>query len=157
MAALKFLNLLTISTLAILACSFTASPVNALAGSGHHNVGRLPIRGHDSIAKRKRDTSSKRCKPRSVSSAEASTTVPAPETTSLAAVTTTKAAASTTKAAATTTAKPHTTSSASHAVATTSAASSSSSSGSNGSGKGGLAWPNGNQSYLKNFKTSKVN
>ncbi|THH17619.1 hypothetical protein EW146_g3219 [Bondarzewia mesenterica] len=140
MAAFNFLNLLTISTLAIFASSFSATPVNAIASPDHHHLGRSLARGHDSIAKRKRDTSSKRCKTRS------STLAPAPSTT---------AVASSIKVVTTPTAQPKATSSSSSstAVATTSA----SSSGSTGSGKGGLAWPNGDEPSLKNFKTSKVN
>lgn len=65
MAALKLLNLLALSSIAILAVSFGSTPVAALSVSQNH-VARRSGPGHEAIAKKKRDTkASKRCKPRS--------------------------------------------------------------------------------------------
>jgi hypothetical protein len=75
MAATKLLNLLALSSLAILACSFGQTQVNALS-SGSHVVARHAFRGHNSVAKRKRG-SSKRCKSRPTSSAPPAQTPPA--------------------------------------------------------------------------------
>lgn len=66
MALPKLVHLLALSSLAILACSFLASPVNAMSIDTHNYVRR----DHAVIAK-KRSTaasSNKRCKPRPASS-----------------------------------------------------------------------------------------
>jgi len=145
MAPIKLLNLLAISSLAILACTFGATPANALA-TEHHQFARHAVYGHDGIARRKRDNAaSKRCKARPSSSAPSSST-----SSYVAPSSTVKA----TKAAPTTLAPSYQkVSSSSAAPASTSAASS----GNTGSGKVGLAWPNGDDSSLKNYKTDKVN
>jgi hypothetical protein len=60
--AAKLLNVLALSSLAIIACSFAAAPANALSVDSH-NVVRHVLRSHDAIARRKR-ASGKRCKNR---------------------------------------------------------------------------------------------
>ncbi|KAJ3729037.1 glycosyl hydrolase catalytic core-domain-containing protein [Lentinula guzmanii] len=141
----KILNLLALASLAVMACSFGAEPVNALSDSHHARDG---LRGHDALAKRKRSVNEKRCKVRSTpaDSATASSTssssadyTPAPTTTS----TWSDSSSSSTWS-----------STSSSAPAASSSASSSSSS--SGSGKGCLAWPNGDQSYLGDYKTDKT-
>ncbi|KAJ3778397.1 glycosyl hydrolase catalytic core-domain-containing protein [Lentinula raphanica] len=136
----KILNLLALTTLAIIASSFSAEPVNALSTSHHARDG---LRGHDAVAKRKRSVHAKRCKARSApaesatpSSSSSEDDAPAPTTTTWSDSTTW-------------------TSTSSSAAAATSTATSSSSS-SSGSGKGCLAWPNGEQSYLGDYKTDKT-
>ncbi|KAJ3811815.1 glycosyl hydrolase catalytic core-domain-containing protein [Lentinula lateritia] len=143
----KLLNLLALTSLAIMACSFGAEPVNALSNTHHVRDG---LRGHDALAKRKRSVNGKRCKVRSApadsstasstdsSSVESSSTdyTPAPITTS------TWSDSSSSTWSSTSTSAP--------------AATSSASSSSSGSGKGCLAWPNGDQSYLGDYKTDKT-
>lgn len=64
MAALRLLNLLAVTSLAILACSFNAVPANALSFQSSHDA-HPQIRAHNAILKKKRTNSnSKRCKPR---------------------------------------------------------------------------------------------
>jgi hypothetical protein len=72
MTGIRLLNLLAVSSLAIMACSFGATPVNALSSDLHH-VSRHMARGHDALAMRKRSSrsGSKRCKPRPSSLAPA--------------------------------------------------------------------------------------
>ncbi|TFK43346.1 glycosyl hydrolase catalytic core-domain-containing protein [Crucibulum laeve] len=146
MAVAKLLNLFAVSSLAILACSFGSTPVNALSIESNHHLARHAARGHGVIAaKKKRASTSKRCKPRPSSSVVVATP---PKTTSAASA---SAPASTPKTTA-------------PAPATTSKAASSGNSGSNTGGntntnpgaKVGLAWPNGDDSSLRNFKTNKV-
>ncbi|KAI0069007.1 hypothetical protein BV25DRAFT_1910727 [Artomyces pyxidatus] len=136
MAAFKFLNLFAISTLAILATSFNASPVNALA-TDNHAVGRSVNHAHAALAKKKRDTSSKRCKPRTTSLAATTTHSVAPTTT----------AKPPTSAAPKSTEKPTTT----KAVATSAAPPPPPPPPSGG--KVGLGWSNGEMNSLANFKT----
>jgi len=59
MAALKLLNLLALASLALLACSFNASPANALSLESHGI--RRASRSHSAILKKKRQT---RCRNR---------------------------------------------------------------------------------------------
>ncbi|KAI0829448.1 glycosyl hydrolase catalytic core-domain-containing protein [Trametes gibbosa] len=151
--ASKLLNLVALSSLAIMACTFGAQPANALSHAHiNHNINRHLA--HTPIAKKKRDT--KRCKARpSTSSAAPSTT---PQTSSVkpqAAVASSKAPApaTTTKAA---------------PPATTTQASSGGNSGSSGTGAAGNskfgqrgskvcnAWGNGNDPSLAQFKTEHV-
>lgn len=76
--AAKLLNLLALSSLAILACSWGPTATNALSVDTPHNIA---ARRHDVIAKKKRATTARRCKPRPVSSlspAAKPTTTPAP-------------------------------------------------------------------------------
>ncbi|EIW61711.1 uncharacterized protein TRAVEDRAFT_27227 [Trametes versicolor FP-101664 SS1] len=150
--ASKLLNLVALSSLAIMACSFGATPANALSHAHMQQLNNRHLGHAASLPKKKRDT--KRCKarPSTTSSAAPSTT---PHTSSVkaqaAAVTTTKApaATTTTKAAAPAT--------------TTKASSGSSGSGAAGSGKFGqkgskicVAWGDGNDASLAQFKTSHV-
>jgi hypothetical protein len=74
MAFSKLLNLFALSSLAILACSFGPSPVNALSIDTHNYVRR----DHAVIAK-KRSTSPKRCKPRAAASNSTTTTPTTPK------------------------------------------------------------------------------
>lgn len=139
MAPTKFLNLLAISSLAILACSFGSAPVNALSVEGDHFAARH-ARGHNAIAKRnmrKRET--KRCKART-SSSEAPAATSSPDI--VAAITSYFESPTTTS---------------STAVATTATSSGSGSSGSTGNsgntgGKTGTAWPNGDANPINLFK-----
>jgi hypothetical protein len=66
MAALKLLNLLALASLALLACSFNASPANALSLESHNL--RRASRSHSAILKKKRQT---RCRPRPEAPADA--------------------------------------------------------------------------------------
>lgn len=135
MAIAKLVNLFVLSSLAILVCSFGASPVSALTDSH-----MMRARGHDSIAKHKRASSTKRCKPRPTSSTivSASTKTSPTTTSSLATVTPTPTHTST---------KPSSTSA---PAPTSSAPSSPPSTGK----KVGTAWANGNSPSLANFKSS---
>ncbi|KAL6299131.1 glycosyl hydrolase catalytic core-domain-containing protein [Sparassis latifolia] len=86
----KILNLIAIASVAILACSFAATPVNALSTGGHH-LARHP--SHDGLIKRNKNKKrqSQRCQPRPSSSdsptpsstdvAPSSTYIPPPDTT----------------------------------------------------------------------------
>lgn len=150
MAAIKFLNLFALSSLALLACSFGATPVNALSVEGIH-ARDVSAHGHAAIAKRnaKRDSTStvngKRCKVRSSSAAPAPTSASsskkaaAPSTSSKPA--STKAAASTSKSSA----KASSTSSSAKSVSTASTSTGK---------KVGLAWANGDSNTLSNFVSS---
>jgi len=63
MTAARLLNFLALSSLAVLLCSLSLAPVNALSVEPHW--ARRGPHAHDGLAKRKRATSStKRCKPR---------------------------------------------------------------------------------------------
>lgn len=75
--AAKLLNLIALSSLAILACSWGPTQTNALSVDSPHNIA---ARHHNVIAKKKRGTTARRCKPRPVSSSlsPAATTTPAP-------------------------------------------------------------------------------
>ncbi|KAG5637051.1 hypothetical protein H0H81_005963 [Sphagnurus paluster] len=144
MAVTKLLNLLAVSSLAILACSYGATPVSALSIDNHH-LARSPAHGHAALAKKRR-ASSKRCKPRPTSSlsSSAGTTTTPPATPPAPPKTTPPASSSSTKAA----------------PAPTSSAGSGGgggNSGSNsGSGKAGLGWPQDDDTALINFKTNQV-
>ncbi|RDB22777.1 Alkali-sensitive linkage protein 1 [Hypsizygus marmoreus] len=150
--AAKLLNLLAATSLAILACSFGAEPTNALSIDSHNLVGRSPIRAHSALAKKRRGTNGKRCKPRPSSS---SVVKPAPATTLAPKPTTTPApnptAVTSSKAPAPTTTK------ASGGGGDGTPNNGGGNSGSNGgSGKVGLAWPIDDNKALANFKTNKV-
>ncbi|OSC99168.1 glycoside hydrolase family 128 protein [Trametes coccinea BRFM310] len=149
--ASKLLNLVALSSLAIMACTFGAAPTTALS-TGHLNHANRHV-AHAPIAAKKKRDQSKRCKARPSTSLASST---AAHTSSsvhaqAAAVTTSsshsQAPASTTK---------------SSAPATTSKASSGGSStiGTGQFGKAGskicAAWGNGNDPSLANFKTDHV-
>ena len=143
--ASKLLNFVALSTLAVLAISFGATPADALSAP-HGHVNRHV--DHAPIARKKRDTT--RCKTRSSSVVASSTAQPTSTSTTHSSAKTTsssKAAAKTTSAKATTT--------------TSSASSASAASGSGAFGTKGhkicLAWGMGNdEDVLKKFKTSHV-
>jgi hypothetical protein len=79
MAPSKLLNLLALSFLAILACFFVASPVNAVSVDLSHNV-RHVVRAHTVLAKKKRGAPT-RCKQRPSSSSPPKSTPPPPQKT----------------------------------------------------------------------------
>jgi hypothetical protein len=136
--AAKILNLVAISSLAILACSFGATPANALSIDTTPNFARhFP---HHGAALKKRATS-RRCKPRSSSLAGSSTKVSAAPSSTKAVVPTTTPKADPKP----TSAKP---------TPTPSPPPPSNTGG--GGGKAGLGWANGDDSSLKNFVSSKV-
>ncbi|GJE84660.1 glycoside hydrolase family 128 protein [Phanerochaete sordida] len=107
MAASKLLNLLALTSLAVLATTFNAQPVTALShAGGSPHLNRIVPGGHQAIAKKRRGTNG-RCKQRSSSSIAAAAQTPAaaiavsvgisvgaaaPATTSVAAAPTTSAA-----------------------------------------------------------------
>lgn len=134
MAGIKLVNLFAlVSVILVVLCSGPGS-VNALTVDRSH-VARH-VRGHDAVAKRRRDTVSsnnKRCQPKPPATPSPSSPTPPPPAVSPAS-----------------TSSPST-----PAPAYTSSAplpSSTPSSGGNSSGKKwGLAWPNGDSDYLTNF------
>jgi len=142
MPSISLLNLLAVSTLAVIAASFGPSPVNAIATEGH-NFSRNVAHGHAPLAKKKR-TNAKRCKTRTSSLVTSSATA--------------KAKPTTTTKPHTTTAH-HTTTSTSHKTTTTSSGGSSNCNdlkiGSCGSGKVGMAWA-AETKYLSSFATDKT-
>jgi len=122
----SFINLLAIFSLAVLACSFGASPVTALA-TDYHQVRDIIPYGHGAIARRKRAVSNnfKRCKHRP------SSTPHNPN-------------------------KGHKPASTTHKPTSTSTPPSGGSSGPAGGGKVGLAWPNGPSQNIKPFVNKHV-
>ncbi|KAI6152077.1 glycosyl hydrolase catalytic core-domain-containing protein [Pisolithus tinctorius] len=148
MAAVKLLNLFALVSVALVALSAGPISVNALAvGEGPHVARHVP--GHDAVAKKRRDTSptsTGRCKPRATSSMPSSTPNPTP------AATPADLGVSTTS---TTPAPVATTTSSSSSPAPSSTPSSGNSTSSSGK-KWGLAWPNGDASYLSNFALPNV-
>jgi len=151
MAVTKLLNLLAVSSLAILACSYGATPVNALTVDTHF-IARSPNRDHAVLAKKKRATNSKRCKPRPVSSSVVSSSSIVVKPTVQPTPTPTQ---SPPKPATTKTPPPATTPSTGGGSTTPS--NGGGNSGSNGGiGKVGLGWPINDDNALANFKTNKV-
>jgi hypothetical protein len=133
--AAKLLNLVALSSLVILACSFGPTPANALSIDSSPNFARH-LGHHQLLAKKKRSSTTGRCKPRPSSSAlSSSKPVATPHSSSQ------KAAPTTSKAASTPASTP---------------ASNAGSSGQAGGGKVGLGWALGDDPSLKNFVTSKV-
>ncbi|KIM91021.1 glycoside hydrolase family 128 protein [Piloderma croceum F 1598] len=133
MAPPSLISLLAILSLAVLACFFAASPVDALATNLHH-IRDVPAIGHGAMARRKRATSTdaQRCKQRPSSSSSSS---PTPKST-------------------TPKAKP---SPSTHSTAKKPASTPSPSlSGKAGKGKIGLAWANGNSVSMKPFVNDQV-
>lgn len=130
--ASKIMNLVALSLLAILSCSFSSSPVVALSvGSSHVHARDFH---HINMAKKKR-ADSRRCKPRpsAVSAKPASTSAPAPKPTTTTAKATPKPSPTPPPPAP---APPPP---------------------SSGRGKAGLAWPNGdNPSALAKWRNGKV-
>lgn len=141
MAPIKFINLLAISSLAILACSFGATSANALATEGH--LIREVSHGHGAVAKRKRESSTpvKRCKKKPSSSSPSTSKATGKASTG----NNDKAASGGSSSK-----------SADPAKSTKSTSSTPPVTAYSGKGKAGLAWPNGNDPSLKNFKTDKV-
>lgn len=150
----RLLPLFAYSTFAIFLVVLLATPTNALAHEPHAHVAR----GHDSIAKRKRNPvkRAKRCRPQTTSLVAASTppatsaaqsTNAVPTSTSHSTSSTKPAAAATTpastKPATTKAATTSTQSSSSAAAVTTSVSTGGGSSGLNSGKKLLLAWPNG--------------
>jgi alpha-beta hydrolase superfamily lysophospholipase len=167
MAATKLINLLALLTIAVLACSFNATPANAITIHG----GVLPHgpHSHGTAAKRrlqarqvKNRANTKRCKPRP-SSALGS---PAPASTSQAAAAapTSPAAAPTSEAAVSitiATPPPATTTIVDHSPVTQKAADPTPvytppSNGGGGGGKVGIAWNNPDTQSLRNLKQGQV-
>ncbi|KAG6885348.1 hypothetical protein C0993_002824 [Termitomyces sp. T159_Od127] len=143
MAVSKFLNLLALSSIAILAFSYGAAPVTALSVDTHHLHARSPA--HAVLAKKKRSTNSKRCKPRPPPSAASSVAKPTS--------TPVTPQAATTKAATTKAPSPP----APVATISTKAANSSPSPAPNsgGGGKVGIAWPQDDDKALTYFKSDQ--
>ena len=172
--ASKLLNLVALSSLAILAVTFGPTSTNAVA-LGHSHVNRHFE--HGAIAKKKRDQS-KRCKPRStISSAHSTQTAqaqtvssssseaPKPTTTVKAEPTTSTHHQATSTPQATTAPQATTTKAATKTSSskTSTATPVSGGSGAAGSGKFGqkgskicAAWGDGNDPSLAEFKTSHV-
>ncbi|KAF9469066.1 glycosyl hydrolase catalytic core-domain-containing protein [Collybia nuda] len=140
MAPTKLLNLIAYSSLAILACSFGATPVNAVSVDTSHFV-RHAGRGHAAVAKKKRGASGKRCKPRPTSSlgqvTSANPTPSPPVSTKV-------------------TPPPQPTTVSTKAPAPSPPPSNPPPSSGGGNGKVGIAWALGEDPALKNFKTNKV-
>jgi len=131
--AAKLLNLVALSSLAILACSFGAAPVNALSVGSSPNHARH-FGNHQLIAKKKRSNTA-RCKPRPSSSAVSSSTPAA------------KPSVSSKKPQATPKVTP---------TPPPAPPSGGGNTGHAGGGKVGLGWALGDDPSLKNFVTSKV-
>ena len=151
MAFNKLVNLFALASLAVLVCSFSAQPVNALSVEPAHHLARSIGRNHGQIAKKKRSSkakrqSSKRCVAKASSSLVASSTEAAP-TSSSTPDSTPAAQAQETQAATTPAASP-TPSPTSTTITPTPV--------SNDGKKVGLAWPNGPDPSLSQFVTSQT-
>jgi len=146
--ASKLINLVALSSLVILACSFGATPVNALSLDVSPNHAARHLGHHQVIAKKKR-AESRRCKPRpSSSSAVPVSSAVKPSSSSVKPVVIpTSSKAPVVVQPVKTTPKPTPT-----PTPTPQPAPPASNSGS----KVGLAWSDGSPSDLKNFKTNKV-
>ncbi|KAL5508363.1 hypothetical protein ACEPAH_5982 [Sanghuangporus vaninii] len=144
MAVGKLFNLFALSSLAVLVCNLQASPVTALAHDGHHLVKVKRAHGHDVVLKRKRDSSSQRCKQRPSSSSAAQTPATTSTPDSTPDSTQTPAPSSSVQ------------SSPDQSSSSVSTAPTSTSVSNSGKGKVGLAWPNGNDDSLRNFVTNNV-
>ncbi|KAG5648664.1 hypothetical protein DXG03_000010 [Asterophora parasitica] len=161
MAVTKLLNLLAVSSLAILACSYGATPVSALTVDTHQ-IRRSPLNGHGAIAaaKKKRASTGKRCRPRPTTSANVppqSPPVAKPTTTAVA--TTSPPPPPPPQPAPTSTKAPPPAPSppAPSAPSNNGPTNGGGNNGSNGGpGKVGIAWPINDDKALANFKTSKV-
>ncbi|EKM59670.1 uncharacterized protein PHACADRAFT_192050 [Phanerochaete carnosa HHB-10118-sp] len=68
MAAFKLLNLLTITSLAVLTTTFIAQPVTALSSGGNSHLNRIVTGGHEAIARKKRRGTNGHCKLRTSTS-----------------------------------------------------------------------------------------
>lgn len=140
MAPIRFINLLAISSLAVLACSFGAAPVTALV-TNIHQVRDISVHAHSTIAKRKRAASgnAKRCRQRPTSSSSASST---PK--------------SSPKASDPKNPSPKAASTMTHTAATHKALATATTSTSGGQGKVGLGWANGPEMPLQPWVTKNV-
>lgn len=153
MAALKLFNVLALASVALLALQSGPTSVNALTTNRAH-VARY-VAGHEAVAvaKRKRDTSSSSgsCKPKPTASAtsygDSSTTVSSSYSDS---GTPTSSWSSSSAGDVPYTPAPSSSSTSTYPSATPAATSAPASSGSSGK-KWGLAWPNGDTSYLSTF------
>lgn len=154
MAFTKLYNLLAITTLALFAASFNATPVTALA-TGHQHLNRQVA--HEGLARRSKRASTARCKQRPSSSLVSSS---AKATSTKAAAT--EAATSVAKSTTPTPAPPKTTSTKAAAPPKTSAAPAaatkpaSTGSTSSGVGKIGIGWNGGNDPSLGNIVSSNT-
>ncbi|KXN86345.1 hypothetical protein AN958_10207 [Leucoagaricus sp. SymC.cos] len=143
MAVVKLLNLLAISCLAVVA-SFGPAPVAALSVENTHYV--RSNAHHVVAAKKKRATSSKRCKPRSTAPAHSKPTTSSP-------------APKPTESSNSGSGSGNSGNSGSNNNGGNSGSDNGGNSSSNngdGSGKVGIAWALGNNPSLKNFKSWKV-
>ncbi|EIW82202.1 hypothetical protein CONPUDRAFT_153090 [Coniophora puteana RWD-64-598 SS2] len=137
--ASKFLNLVSLTSLAVLALSSFEAVGATSVDRGHvarHAAAAHHARGHDAVAKRKRQSSGSSCKPRPSSSLSSAPTSSAPAPITSAPAPTSSAPAP---------------SSAPASSASSAAPSPSSSPATNNSKKWGLGWPNGDASWLNNF------
>jgi hypothetical protein len=143
MAGAKLLNLLAVSTLAILASSFGATPVTAVSVDTAH----IGARGHAhaALAKKRRSNTSKKCKPRS----PPATPAPAPASSKPA-----QQPATTPKPSGNNNNNNGNTGNNNNNTPPPPPPSNSGSNG--GSGKVGLAWAVNDDKALANFKTDKV-
>ncbi|KAH0587346.1 hypothetical protein J132_09512 [Termitomyces sp. J132] len=148
MAVSKFLNLFALSSIAILAFSYGAAPVAALSLDPHHLAARSPA-SHAVLARKKRFTNSKRCKPRPPPSAASSVAKPTTTTAVTTKAVTTNAV--TTKASS----SPAPAATSKAASSSPSASNTSTNSGSSGGGKVGIAWPQDDDTALTYFKTAQ--
>ncbi|KAI6047353.1 glycosyl hydrolase catalytic core-domain-containing protein [Pisolithus marmoratus] len=133
MAAIKLLNLFALVSVALVVLSAGPVSVNAMVVGGDGLYGARHVPDHDAVAKRRRDTSS--------------TSTGPPTSTPTPAATPADLGVSTSPAPA-----PTTTSSSAAPSSTPSSGGSTTS----GSKKWGLAWPNGDASYLSNFALPNV-
>jgi hypothetical protein len=157
MAALKLFNVLALASVALLALQSGPTSVNALTTNRAH-VARY-VAGHEAVAvaKRKRDTSSSSgsCKPKPT----ASVTISSSYGDSSASLTSTYGDSGTPTSSWSSssvgdvpyTPAPSSSSSSTYSSATPTATSAPASSGSSNGKKWGLAWPNGDTSYLSTF------
>ncbi|KAJ8523505.1 hypothetical protein ONZ45_g12 [Pleurotus djamor] len=167
--ASKILQLLAISTLAIIASSYGTTPVTALSVDSRHVVRHVP-NSHSGIAKRKR-SNNRRCKPRpSSSKAPVSSATPAPSNNNNGGSNNgnnngsgnNSPAPAPASSKAPTTPKPSPTPSNNNNNGNSGSSGNNNGGGGGGSGnsvggaKVGLAWPNGNDPSLKNFVNSHV-
>lgn len=149
MAAIKLLNLFALVSVALVVLSAGPVSVNALVAGDGSRVARH-VRGHDAVAKRKRDTSSTStalCKPRAASSLPVTTATSTPAATPADLGVSTASTSSSAAPAPTTTSSP---------AATPSSTPSSSGNSTSSGKKWGLGWPNGDASYLSNFARPNV-
>ncbi|KAG2751484.1 glycoside hydrolase family 128 protein [Suillus brevipes Sb2] len=155
MAALKLFNVLALASVALLALQSGPTSVNALTTNRAH-VARY-VAGHEAVAvaKRKRDTSSGTCKPKPTASASMSSSSYGDGSASLTSTYGDSGTPTSYWSSSTAVAVPYTPAPSSSSTSTYSAtptpASTPASSGSSSGKKWGLAWPNGDTSYLSTF------